>query len=86
MLEVTIHNARYLYNKANNPIKQLDFRRNIAYTYLSRYGVKLKGSGRPSALFRNPGNPEDVRYDQIDHFLIYVPNKKEDKMWPMHRL
>lgn len=79
MLDVTIHNAWYLYNRAGNTVSQLDFRRDIVITYLTRFGTAAKGAGRPSYSLSNTSGSRvsmDIRYDRTDHYLTYIPNLK----------
>lgn len=78
MLDVSIENAWYIYNKAEHNIPQLSFRREIATTYLTKYGTEAKGAGRPlSGISQNLSRvSSNIRYDRIDHFLMNIPNKK----------
>lgn len=79
MVDVSIENAWYIYNRAGNATPQLAFRRDIATAYLMRYGTASKGPGRPSTGLPSSSSnriSDNVRYDRMDHFLTYIPNKK----------
>ncbi|KAG5875326.1 hypothetical protein JTB14_018734 [Gonioctena quinquepunctata] len=52
----------------------------IATTYVMKYGTPTKGPESPSSGFQSSSRNrinDYVRYDRIDHFLIYIPNKKD---------
>lgn len=80
LIDVSISNAWILYKKGHNTqLSQLDFRRNIAQTYLKKYENPPKTAGRPStSKFSVSCNriSDDLRYDGLNHLLTYVPNNK----------
>lgn len=47
LIDVTIHNSWLTYKKAGHDMRQLQFRREIAQTYLERYKKPPKTGGRP---------------------------------------
>lgn len=79
MLDKSIHNAWYLYNKANESVQQLDFRRDIVTTYLSKYGTPAKSAGWPSTALSSASGSRvgnDIRYDKSDHLSTCIPYEK----------
>lgn len=79
LIDVSIQNAWVLYKKSGKSVTQLQFRREIVNTYLSKYGTASKGAGRPSSsLTSSQGNrvSDAIRYDRIDHLLVYIPDQK----------
>nr|XP_023020154.1 piggyBac transposable element-derived protein 3-like isoform X1 [Leptinotarsa decemlineata] len=80
MIDVAIINAWILRRKSMGVhSEQLSFRRDIAQTYLHKYGVMPKVGGRPPT-DRNSIScnrvADDVRYDEMNHLLVHTPNKK----------
>lgn len=76
LLDVAIVNAWTVQRKAGLNLTQLEFRRDIVQVYLTRYGELPKGPGRSLSLQTVPGKFMDIRFDNIDHFVIPIPNKK----------
>lgn len=61
------------------PLSQLEFRREIAQAYLSKFGSVPKGAGRPSTSRSSTSNnrvSDNLRYDRMDHLLTTIPNNK----------
>lgn len=74
LLDAAIVNAWCISNKCKHltQLTQLEFRRQIAQTYLIRYGVASKGAGRPAAAQSSSTFnrvSENLRYDRTDHFF-----------------
>nr|CAH7762079.1 unnamed protein product [Callosobruchus chinensis] len=80
LIDACISNAWILWKKAHrDQMSQLDFRRNIAQTYLKRYENVPTGGGRPStSKFSLSMNRicDDLRYDGLNHILVSIPDKK----------
>lgn len=79
LIDVSIHNAWFLWKKSGKTVTQLQFRREIVNTYLTKYGTPPKGAGRPSSsLTSSQGHriSDDIRYDRTDHLLVYIPDQK----------
>nr|CAH7717546.1 unnamed protein product [Callosobruchus chinensis] len=80
LIDACISNAWILWKKAHrDQMSQLDFRRNIAQTYLKRYENVPTGGGRPStSKFSLSMNRicDDLRYDGLNHLLVSIPDKK----------
>lgn len=81
MLDVAIQNSWLLYNKAKQvKISQLEFKREVATTYLRRYQVLPKGAGRPSASLASTSDSrisDFIRFDRTDHLIQQTENKKK---------
>lgn len=76
-LDVSVQNAWHLYNMSHTEkITQLEFKRSIATYYLRRYGISPIQGGRPS--YRQQATPgfEELRYDQIGHFVVVNEGRK----------
>ena len=59
-------------------MRQFEFKEQIALTYLTRYGIPPQGAGRPPS-FTGKGDKrvlEDIRYDNIGHYLVETPENK----------
>lgn len=78
ILDVSVVNAWTIYRQYE-PLTQLQFRRQIVQTYLTRYGLPPKGPGRPatsrSSVTLNRVS-DDLRYDGRNHLLVPNENKK----------
>lgn len=77
MLDVALQNSWILYNKSKNEkVPQLDFKREIAMTYIKRYGTPSKGPGKPatSSDASDSRISDAIRYDRMDHLVIKTPN------------
>lgn len=72
LLDACIQNAWQLYRK-DQPISQLEFRRQLAVYYCKHYGIPPKSPG-PAPFHRyayQPGRVEHtLRYDQVGHFVV----------------
>lgn len=78
LLDAAICNSWILYRKNSN-ISQLEFRRVIVKTYLTRFKNAPKGPGRPSTSKHSISLnriSDDIRYDRTNHLLMPIPNKK----------
>lgn len=75
LLDASVVNAWNIYRRRET-ISQLDFRRRIVQSYLTKYGVLPKGGGKPatsrSSVTLNRIS-DDLRYDGRNHLL--VPNE-----------
>ncbi|CAH2089963.1 unnamed protein product [Euphydryas editha] len=72
LIDVSLNNAWILTRKSGRNISQLDFRREIAQTYLKKYGSPPKNGGRPSSARVLTG----MRYDGENHFPKSIVNKR----------
>lgn len=79
LVDVTVQNAWILHKKAGHKMTQLQFRREIVKTYLTKYkSAPKKVGGRPSTnrSSRSFNRVSDnVRYDNFGHFLTQVDKK-----------
>ncbi|KAK9679078.1 Transposase IS4 [Popillia japonica] len=65
--------------KTGRNISQLEFRRSIVQTYLTRYKNPPKSSGRvrvSTATASTSRVSDDLRYDGLHHYMMYVPKNK----------
>jgi len=79
LLDVAINNAWVLSKKSGSNFTKLEFKREIASTYLTKYGQIGKQGGRPSKSKTSISNSrisDELRYDQMNHWVSEVPNKK----------
>lgn len=79
LIDVTICNAWTLSRQAGNNMSQLNFRRHIVKTYLTKFRSAPSSTGRPAtSKFSVSGNrvSDDIRYDGIGHLLIPNPQGK----------
>lgn len=79
LLDVAINNAWVLSKKSGSTYTKLEFKREIASTYISKFGQPGKPGGRPSKSKTSISNArisDELRYDQMNHWVIEVPNKK----------
>ncbi|KAJ8931731.1 hypothetical protein NQ314_015321 [Rhamnusium bicolor] len=77
LIDAAIQNAWILYRKSGRKITQLEFRRNLSQTYLTRYQVPARAPGRvPKAAGSNFRVCNDIRYDGLHHYVIPVPEGK----------
>ncbi|XP_037035193.1 piggyBac transposable element-derived protein 2-like [Bradysia coprophila] len=74
LIDAAVQNAWTLYKCTGKKATSLQFRRDIANTYLKRYGVAPKQTGRPSSS-KQVHNVE-TRYDKINHLVQSTPNKR----------
>lgn len=74
LIDVAINNSWILMRMSGKNISQLDFRREIVKTYLTKYGTAPKIGGRPPIPDKRvlPG----VRYDGVNHFPKQVEKKR----------
>lgn len=68
LIDATINNAWILMRKNGRQIPQLDFRRELAQTYLQKYQNPPKAGGRPSTGKSGGRTVSGVRFDGINHF------------------
>lgn len=69
-LDMKINNTWVLSTKNGSPRTKLEFKREIASTYLTKYGQPGKQQGRSSRSKTSISNnriSDDLRYDQINH-------------------
>nr|CAI5831573.1 unnamed protein product [Callosobruchus analis]CAI5839620.1 unnamed protein product [Callosobruchus analis] len=79
LVDAAIQNAWILYKCSGRQTTNLNFRRELATTYLRKFKNVSKGSGRPSASKNSVTLnrvSDDLRYDHVDHLIEHVPNKK----------
>jgi len=76
LIDVCINNAWVLKRKSNN-MPQLQFRREIAQAYLSKYGESSKGAGRPRSSTSSGRVLTDIRYDGVNHLVTKIPDGKK---------
>lgn len=73
MLDVAVQNSWVLYNKSHTgKVSQLEFRRELANVYLTKYKVEPKGVGRPPVSAASASNnriSDDIRFDRTDHLV-----------------
>ena len=77
LLDAAIHNAWIIARSTGSDLPQLEFRRQIAQTYLVRYGVPPKAVGHPATAAQSSTGSrvsDELRYDGIGH-LVYPTNK-----------
>lgn len=80
MLDVVLQNSWILYKKTNNSkISLLEFKREVANTYLKRYGKPPKGPGRSASPLSSNDNrvPNELRYDRLGHFVGHNEGNKK---------
>lgn len=80
MVDATIQNAWIVYKKAGNQCTQLEFRRDIVETYLTKYKNPPKATGRPSSSLSSKSSHrvgDNIRYDNVGHLLAPTTNKKK---------
>lgn len=73
LLDVSIVNAWTCMRAAGADLTQLQFRREIVQTYLTRSANLPRGGGRvPSSRFSETGNrvSDTIRYDGVRHLLV----------------
>lgn len=73
LLDVAVQNSWVLYNKSHTgKVSQLEFRRELANVYLTKYKVEPKGVGRPAVSVASASNnriSDDIRFDRTDHLV-----------------
>ncbi|KAH6929130.1 hypothetical protein HPB50_023840 [Hyalomma asiaticum] len=74
LCDVAISNGWALIRSAGSNITQLEFRRQIAQSYLTRWENKPKGPGRRRTPMLGDSALSFPRYDKIAHFVGTVPN------------
>lgn len=74
LIDVAIHNSWILIKISGKNVSQLDFRTEIAKTYLTIHGTAPKIGGRPSLPDKRV--LQGVRYDGVNHFSKQVENKR----------
>ena len=73
MLDASVHNAWQLAKGQGSALTQLQFRREIALSYLLKFGTPPKGKGRKSSCV--PG--QYLRYDNIGHLVEPTQDNKK---------
>lgn len=76
LLDAAIQNAWVLYRIHHPETPQLEFRREIAQTYLKKFQNLPKSSGRPATYSKDSKISPDIRLDRVDHLVQYIPNNK----------
>jgi hypothetical protein len=73
MLDIATHNAWALMKQAGGAMRQLEFRREICQTYLTRYKSSSKVGGRHETSRGTNDDScisDDIRYDGKDHLVF----------------
>ena len=68
LIDCALQNAWVLKKKSGHDLPQLQFRRMVAMTYLSKYGSEPKGAGRPSNT-RVGSIGGEIRFDGSGHLV-----------------
>ncbi len=79
LIDTCVHNAWQLRRSTGNLQPQIDFRRELVMTYITRFGEASKGPGRPITSKRSVSDSrvsDDIRYDGMDHLVVATPEKK----------
>lgn len=79
LIDTCVHNAWQLRRSAGSGQPQLDFRRELVITYITRFGEASKGPWRPMTSKRSVSDSrvsDDIRYDGMDHLVVSTPRKK----------
>ncbi|XP_039284212.1 piggyBac transposable element-derived protein 3-like [Nilaparvata lugens] len=79
LIDVAIQNAWQFSRSSGVKQPQLDFRREIVQSYITRYGEVSKGPGRPMTSRQSLSCnriSDDIRYDGVNHHVVSVPDKK----------
>nr|CAH7762980.1 unnamed protein product [Callosobruchus chinensis] len=77
LVDVSIQNAWILQKSDGRNMSLLEFRRQIAQCWLTRYKNMPKHCGRPQSTGQSSARIlPAIRYDRLDHFVEYVPNGK----------
>ncbi|KAJ6647185.1 Chimeric ERCC6-PGBD3 protein [Pseudolycoriella hygida] len=74
LLDVSVQNAWQLARKANPKLVQLQFRRNLAMSYMSAHSQHPKSVGRRRKI---SSDDDTTRFDKIGHFVRNTLNKKQ---------
>lgn len=67
-----------LHKKSGGNSRQSDFKEYVADVYLTRYGNRSQGQGRPRSneVQKDKCFVDNIRYDDISHYLTETPGKK----------
>jgi hypothetical protein len=79
LIDVSVHNAWVLMKQTGVAMPQLEFRRQIAQTYLTRFKAPPKGPGRPSTSRGSAADSrvlDELRYDGLDHLVFPTVDSK----------
>lgn len=79
LIDACVQNAWQLRRSSGSHQPQLDFRRELVTTYITRYGERSKGPGRPITSKRSISDSrvcDDIRYNGMNHLVISTPEKK----------
>lgn len=81
LLDTAMQNSWVLYNKTGRKISQLEFKREITNTYLKKYGVPPKATGRPPASRASSDCriSDTIRYDGSNHLVKHTDGKKKKR-------
>lgn len=76
LLDISIHNGWLLHRKTGINMPQLHFRRYIVKCYLTSNAAVPRGPGRPAGNSNQGRVLHDIRYDETNHLVAMVPQKK----------
>lgn len=79
LIDVSVHNAWVLMKQTGVAMPQLEFRRQIAQTYLTRFKAPPKGPGRPSISRGSAADSrvlDELRYDGLNHLVFPTVDSK----------
>lgn len=79
LIDACVQNSWQLQRSTGSLQPQLDFRRELVTTYITKYGERSKGPGRPITSKRSISDSrvcDDIRYDGMNHLVISTPEKK----------
>ena len=79
MIDAAIHNTWILAKGAGSEVPQLEFRRQLAQTYLTRYQNPPKGPGRPAASHASSTGcrvSDEIRCDGLHHIVYPTEDGK----------
>jgi len=80
IVDAAIHNAWILAKGAGSNLPQLEFKRQIAQSYLQTFGAVPKSAGRPStskaSSLRDSRVADDLRFDSRNHLVVSTAEGK----------
>jgi hypothetical protein len=78
LLDISINNAWLLKRKFSEAKTKLEFRRELAQVYLTRYKTEVKSPGgqMSRASTSRSGSADELRYDMLRHFITEIPGQK----------
>ena len=80
LIDASIQNAWLLHKKAGNKLTQLEFRREIVKSNLTKFRCPAKSIGRPSKSSSSRSScrvSDDIRFDQTNHLLTSTTDNKK---------